>query len=148
MDASHGVHLDDCEGWLRPMESAILLLLLVPLVLIAFRGSKQRKQVAQMQSSLGPGTEVMTASGQFGYVVTVEGDRVELEISPGVTTWWLRQAIARTVDPVADDDAVDEESVDDDVLSDDDPRHDAVTGTPETRVDDGDDRPDGTRRPA
>lgn len=138
------------------MESLILLLLLVPLLLLAFRGSKQRKQVAQMQSELGPGSEVMTTSGQFGTVVAVEGDRIELEVAPGITTWWLRQAVARQVDPVVADDEVEEDALDedaldgdalddDDVLADDDPRRDGVT---DARADDTDDRPDGTRRSA
>ncbi|WP_299036622.1 preprotein translocase subunit YajC [uncultured Pseudokineococcus sp.] len=89
--------------------SLVLLLLLVPLVLLSIRGSKQRKAVAQMQSELAPGTEVMTASGQFGLVTEVRADRVEIEVAPGVRTWWLRQAIARQVDPLAPaDEPVDE----------------------------------------
>ena len=81
--------------------SLVLLLLLVPLVLLSIRGSKQRKAVARMQSELGPGAEVMTASGQFGRVTEVRADRVEIEVAQGVRTWWLRQAVARTVDAPA-----------------------------------------------
>ena len=101
------------------MDSLILLLLLVPLLLIAFRGSKQRKAVAQMQAEIGPGREVMTASGQFGVVTQVTDDRVEIEVAPGVRTWWLRQAIARTVEPVADPD--DAEVADEHVVTDERP---------------------------
>ena len=89
--------------------SLVLLLLLVPLVLLSVRGSKQRKAVAQMQTELGPGAEVMTASGQFGRVTDVRDDRVEIEVAPGVRTWWIRQAVARRVDtPARTDEAVDE----------------------------------------
>ncbi|WP_298803091.1 preprotein translocase subunit YajC [uncultured Pseudokineococcus sp.] len=116
--------------------SLVLLLLLVPLVLLSVRGSRQRKAVAQMQSELATGTEVMTASGQFGTVTGVRDDRVEIEVAPGVRTWWLRQAIARRVDPAApvadEDDIAEDQMVDDDVVED-DPR---------------DDPSDGSRRPA
>lgn len=111
--------------------SLVLLLLLVPLVLLSVRGSRQRKAVAQMQSELATGTEVMTASGQFGTVTGVRDDRVEIEVAPGVRTWWLRQAIARRVDPAAPV-ASDDDLVADDVVED-DPR---------------DDPSDGSRRPA
>ncbi|MEJ5915789.1 preprotein translocase subunit YajC [Pseudokineococcus sp. 1T1Z-3] len=105
------------------METAILFLLLIPLLLIAFRGSKQRKQTAQMQASLEPGTEVMTGSGQFGYVTAVEDDRVELEIAPGITTWWVRAAVARVVEP-ADAEVDDEGTLD----AEDDPEADPRLG--------------------
>ena len=109
--------------------SLVLLLLLVPLVLLSIRGSKQRKAVAQMQSELGRGAEVMTASGQFGRVTDVREDRVEIEVAPGVRTWWLRQAIARTVDSPAPadgpvDDAVIERPLDGTAA---DPRDDDLT---------------------
>jgi len=113
--------------------SLVLLLLLVPLVLLSIRGSKQRKAVAQMQNELGPGAEVMTASGQFGLVTDVRGDRVEIEVAEGVRTWWLRQAIARTVEPPAS--APDAELLDDQGLD----------ATADLR---DDDRSDGTRRTA
>lgn len=122
--------------------SLVLLLLLVPLILLSVRGSKQRKAVAQMQNDLAPGAEVMTASGQFGWVTEVYEDRVELEVAEGVRTWWLRQAIARTVAPagaVEDaDEALVDEAADDQLL-------DRPAGDP---ADPRDDPSDGTRRPA
>ncbi|KGM11759.1 preprotein translocase subunit YajC [Cellulomonas bogoriensis 69B4 = DSM 16987] len=80
--------------------------------LMTSRGRKQQREAATFRSELEPGQEVMTGSGLFGTVVSVEGEVVTLEIAPGVTTRWLRPAIGKppaTAEPdvdVEDEDAV------------------------------------------
>lgn len=70
------------------------------------RARKQQQTVTAFRDSLAPGQEVMTSSGLFGTVVEVTGDRVRLEVAPGVVTEWLLQAIRNRVEPpFAEDDA-------------------------------------------
>ncbi|WP_432533597.1 preprotein translocase subunit YajC [Kineococcus arenarius] len=78
----------------------IFLLLMVGLLVFMFsRTRKQQRAQVEMQSSVGPGAEVMTTSGTYGTVVAADGDVVVLEISPGVRTRWARRAVARVVAP-------------------------------------------------
>ncbi|WP_213454320.1 preprotein translocase subunit YajC [Rhizomonospora bruguierae] len=58
---------------------------------------KRRRQAEQMQSSLTPGTEVITIGGLYGTVVGVDDESVTLEVAPGVHTRYARQAVARVV---------------------------------------------------
>lgn len=77
-----------------------------------------------MQSSLGVGDHIVTIGGLHGTVVSIDDDVASLEIAPGVTVQFARQAIARTVakaeteeadeEPVEEEHVV-EESVDDTV---------------------------------
>lgn len=83
--------------------SLLLLLLLVLLSLPLFLGSRrQRKAMGEaqrLQSSLGAGERVMTTSGLHATVVGVDDEStVDLEISPGVRTTWLRAAIRERLD--------------------------------------------------
>ncbi|WP_432484058.1 preprotein translocase subunit YajC [Kineococcus esterisolvens] len=78
----------------------IFLLLMVGLLVFMFsRTRKQQRAQVEMQSSVGPGAEVMTTSGTYGTVVAVDGDVVVLELAPGVQTRWARRAVARVVTP-------------------------------------------------
>ncbi|QGN49394.1 preprotein translocase subunit YajC [Micromonospora sp. WMMD558] len=58
---------------------------------------KRRREAEAMQSSLGPGDEVVTIGGLYGTVTAVEDDSVLLEVAPGVQTRYARPAIARVV---------------------------------------------------
>jgi preprotein translocase subunit YajC len=79
------------------------------LYLMTRRTRKMQKEATSFRENLLPGQEVMTGSGLFGTVVAAEGDRITLETSPGVTSQWLRAAIAKVVEPpVVDDEAMDE----------------------------------------
>lgn len=89
------------------IELLIPLLLLLPLLLITMRTRRQQREMAQMQQRLTPGQEVMTTSGVFGTVRGVDGDRVSVEVAPGVTTQWARQAIARILTPPSPGDSPD-----------------------------------------
>ena len=80
---------------------------LLPIVIIiaAFyflfiRPSQARKRVQQnMQTSLVAGVRVMTTSGIFGTVQSIEGDVVHLEIAPNVIIEILPAAVGRVIVP-------------------------------------------------
>lgn len=91
----------------------IMALALGAMFLMTSRTRKQQKEAAAFRENLQPGQEVMTASGLFGTVVSVDGDVVTLETSPGVTTRWLKPAIAKAVPPPVDDDEATPEVPDD-----------------------------------
>jgi preprotein translocase subunit YajC len=59
--------------------------------------SKKRREATTMQSSLGPGDEIVTIGGLYGTVTDVDDETVTLEISPGVTARYARQAVGRVL---------------------------------------------------
>lgn len=89
------------------MEALLLpLLLLAVFYLLLIRPQqRQRRQMADVQSTLAPGAKVMTGAGLFATVKSVEDDRVELEVAPGITNWYLRRAIVQVIpdQPPADE---------------------------------------------
>jgi preprotein translocase subunit YajC len=79
---------------------------------------KRRREAQAMQSSLGPGDEIVTIGGLHATVVSVEDDVVTVEISPGVEVRFARPAIARVInqhqvaeEPVPDDEPLVDEPV-------------------------------------
>ena len=76
-----------------------VLIVLVFWFLVIRPARKRQQEMAQIQSSVAPGTEVMLGSGIFGTVVSVEDDTVRLEIAPGTTVKVARQAVVRVVTP-------------------------------------------------
>lgn len=102
----------------------LLLLFGVVYFLMIRPQQKRRREALQMQSALGPGDRIVTIGGLHANVVSIDGDVATLEISPGVTVEFARQAIARvlprdeaeTEAPAGDEPtAVVEEPVDDTV---------------------------------
>ena len=91
-------------------------LMILLLWVMSSRTRKQQQRANSFRDSLAGGQEVMTGSGLFGTVVDVEGDVVTLETSPGVTSRWLKAAIAKLVEPPveADDEEYDDDEYDDD----------------------------------
>ena len=88
------------------MDPSFLIILLFGVGVLWFmsrRTRKQQQEAARFRDNLEAGQEVMTGSGLFGTVVEVEGDRVTLEIAPGVTSQWLKAAIAKVVEPPLED---------------------------------------------
>ncbi|KXP01586.1 preprotein translocase subunit YajC [Tsukamurella pseudospumae] len=78
------------------------LLLVLMLVFMFFQFRKQKKQMSEtaaMQESLTTGTKVMTSTGLYGTVVGLGEDTIDLEIAPGVTTTWVRRAVAKVLTP-------------------------------------------------
>jgi preprotein translocase subunit YajC len=59
--------------------------------------SKRRKDQAALVASLAPGQRIMTTAGVFATVVSIDADRVSVEISPGVVIEMLAAAIAQVV---------------------------------------------------
>ena len=78
-------------------------LLLIPLVAIPFfllfvlPQRRQLRAVAEMQARIVPGDEVVTTSGIFGTIVTLDVDTAELQIAPATTITIARRAIGRLV---------------------------------------------------
>jgi preprotein translocase subunit YajC len=113
------------------------------LFLMTRRTRKMQKDAAAFRETLAPGQEVMTGSGLFGTVVAAEGDRITLETSPGVTSQWLRAAIAKVVEPPVVED--EDETAGDDLDAEGAGRVDGVPDdasslTGEPRAGDDDDR--------
>lgn len=82
------------------------VLILLAFYLLIIRPARTRSRAAaQMQERLAPGLEVLTTSGMFATVTSVEDDGVVLEVSPGVTVRFAKAAIARVLsaDETADD---------------------------------------------
>ncbi len=97
-----------------------------------------------MQSSIGPGDEIVTIGGLVGTVESIDDNFVYLQVAPEVVTKYRRQAIAQVLTPAADNDDEDEHDghLDDDL--DTTPQEPAIDGAdlPEHRpgADKGDQR--------
>ena len=76
-------------------------------VMMVFSSRNKKKmalKAADLQASIVPGTRVMTTSGMHATVTAVADDTIELEISPGIYTTWVRAAVREVVVPVATED--------------------------------------------
>jgi preprotein translocase subunit YajC len=72
--------------------------LLFVLYLVVIRPqSRKRKQMQEMQQTVGEGSEVLTIGGLYGTVVGTDDESVTLEVAPGVTNRYARGAIGRVV---------------------------------------------------
>jgi preprotein translocase subunit YajC len=89
----------------------VLLGLLWVFVVLPVR-RRQRTQAASheaMQDSLAPGDEIITAGGLYAIVRSIEDDRLEIEIAPGVIATLDRRAVAAVAEDVEDDREDDDE---------------------------------------
>jgi preprotein translocase subunit YajC len=77
----------------------LALFILAAYFLIIRPQQRRRKQAEQLQSSVGPGDEVITVAGLYGKVVDIDDKTVTLEVAPGVTNRYARQAIGQVVNP-------------------------------------------------
>jgi preprotein translocase subunit YajC len=85
-----------------------LLLILALFWLLAIRPQQRRNAaLAQLQSSLELGDEVMLSSGFLGIVRGFDDDRVRIELADGVVVQVMRAAIHRVVEPAGGTDADD-----------------------------------------
>jgi preprotein translocase subunit YajC len=74
------------------------LVLIVAFYFLILRPARTRQTAqAAVRSKLEPGVEAMTTSGLFGTVTAIDGDKVSLEIAPGVTVRFVAAAIASVV---------------------------------------------------
>ena len=55
----------------------------------------QQRRVAELQAELAVGDEVIISAGIFGTVVSIQDDRVQLEIAPGTVVTAARQVVIR-----------------------------------------------------
>ena len=66
--------------------------------LLLVRPQKARaRALAEVRSSLGPGSRVMTTAGLHATVTAVEDDTVLLEIAPGVQARFAASAVVRVL---------------------------------------------------
>ncbi len=89
----------------------IMLAVLAVLIFFMFRNSRKRqKDAAQLQTQVVPGAKVMTNSGVFGTILSIDDEENEvlLETTPGTVLALHRQTIARVVTPAQGHDAADE----------------------------------------
>ncbi len=85
---------------MQPVDYAFLALILLAFWFLMVRPMRKRQQkFMETQSSIGVGSQVMLASGIFGEVVSEDGEKIGLRISPETTVTVLRQAIARVEAP-------------------------------------------------
>lgn len=80
---------------------AELQLLVIVIALLGFWAivmrptRQQQRRVAELQSELAVGDEVIISAGIFGTVVTLEDEQVRLEIAPGTVITVARQVVIR-----------------------------------------------------
>ena len=78
------------------MEPANLILFAVPLLLLAFMFTSQRKRqraFLEQQQGLAVGQDVVTTSGLHGRIVSIDQAVAVLEIAPGTQVRWERRAL-------------------------------------------------------
>lgn len=80
----------------------IILIIGVFYLLVMRPQAKKRKAQQEQLQAVKPGDKVMTTAGVFGTVASVDDDKFDLEVSPGVRMTMLKAAIARIItDPPA-----------------------------------------------
>ncbi|HEY5224977.1 MAG TPA: preprotein translocase subunit YajC [Microbacteriaceae bacterium] len=93
---------------LDPLTIGMLVILAV-LIIFMFRSSRKRKQqAAELQQKVIAGADVMTNSGVFGTIVSIddEDNKIRLEVAPGVVITVHRQTVTRVIDDhTVEDDA-------------------------------------------
>lgn len=101
----------------------VLLGLLWVFVVLPVR-RRQRAQAASheaMQDSLAPGDEIITAGGLYATVRSIEDERLEIEIAPGVIATLDRRAVAAVAEDAEDEDLGEGEPGSDENPSDENP---------------------------
>lgn len=79
----------------------IFLLMGVAFYFFLIRPQKKRQQEQQkMQTSLAPGTRIVTAGGIYGTVIEAEEGDLLVEVAEGVEIRILAQAVARIIEDV------------------------------------------------
>jgi preprotein translocase subunit YajC len=78
------------------LQLLVIVVALVGFWAIVMRPARvQQRQVAQLQSELSVGDEVIISAGIFATVVAIEDDKVHLEIAPGTVITAARQVVVR-----------------------------------------------------
>lgn len=71
---------------------------------------RRRREVQNMQSTMGVGDEIITVGGLYGTIRSLDDESVLLEIAPGVTARYAKAAIGKVTQKAVSDDAVEDES--------------------------------------
>ena len=71
----------------------ILGIILIFWLLLIRPAQRRQRQLSSVQDALAVGDPVLTSSGIFGTVASVEGDKVGLEVAPGVVITVARGAV-------------------------------------------------------
>jgi preprotein translocase subunit YajC len=82
-----------------PLGTVLLVAAFGLLVLMFMRTRRAQRDAVTTQNRIGPGAEIMTTSGLYATVVSVEGDVMVLETSGGQQSRWDRRAVARILTP-------------------------------------------------
>jgi preprotein translocase subunit YajC len=95
-----------------------LLLFLLPLIVLVLLMRQQQRRLRQHQALIGSlevGDEVVTTSGIFGTITSLDDDTAQLEVAPGLNLKVAKRAIGGIVPPpmAADDVATDDVATDD-----------------------------------
>jgi len=107
----------------------IVLLFGVMYFLMIRPQQKRRREAQSMQSSLGPGDEIVTIGGLHATVVAIDDDVVTVEIAPNVNARFARPAIARVVKQEAHEEPEEEVVEDEPEVPDDEPVESPVAET-------------------
>lgn len=83
------------------MSTILLFAVLIGLMylLIIRPQQRRRKQVQEMQASIGVGADIVTIGGLHATVIEVDDETALLEAAPGVNLRFARGAISRVVEP-------------------------------------------------
>jgi preprotein translocase subunit YajC len=87
-----------------------LFALLAVVIIFMFRNSrKRRRDMEELQEKMIPGAEVMTQTGIFGTLISIdeENNQAIIETTPGTKLRLHRQVLARVVEPEVDEPADD-----------------------------------------
>jgi preprotein translocase subunit YajC len=87
-----------------PLDSSNLFMFVAIafLVVMMFLNTRKRKkQQTEMNQALKPGAWIMTTSGIFAEVKSIEEDKLVIESTPGVKLILVKGAVARVVDAPA-----------------------------------------------
>jgi preprotein translocase subunit YajC len=90
-----------------------LFALLAVVIIFMFRNSrKRRRDMEELQEKMVPGAEVMTQTGIFGTLISIddETNQAIIETTPGTKLRVHRQVLARVVEPEMDVPADDAEA--------------------------------------
>jgi preprotein translocase subunit YajC len=100
-------------------QTVVFLPVLIVLGAFMFFASRRQKRAMQatidLHESLRVGDRVHTTSGLHGTITGITDDDVELEVSPGVVTTWMKLAIRDRIEPeILDTDAEEADDLADD----------------------------------
>ena len=99
-------------GGSSPLGLLFPIVLVLGFYLLFMRPARMRqRKAAETRSNVAPGVEVVTTAGLIATVVDSDDETVTLEIAPGVHSKFLKQAIARVVEPPAPHEEIGHEEI-------------------------------------